>query len=61
MLAAIKNSHAFGRDTIDGATMKIVAPIIAPIFRHIINLSLGSKKFPPEMEDLKNFAAPKIH
>ena len=46
MLAAIKNSHAFGRDTIDGATMKIVAPIIAPIFRHIINLSLGSKQFP---------------
>ena len=46
MLAAIKNSHAFGRDTIDGATIKLVAPIIAPVFKHVINLSLGSSRFP---------------
>ena len=46
MLLVLKRSHAFGRDLIDAATVKIAAPVLAPVFRHIINLSLGSSVFP---------------
>ena len=42
MLKKMKNSHAFGRDELDAATIKIVAPI----FAHLVNLSLGTAKFP---------------
>ena len=46
MIRAIKNSHAFGRDEIDGTTLKLVAHILAPTIAHIINLSLGTSHFP---------------
>ena len=42
----MKNSHAFGRDELDAAAIKLVAPILAPVFAHIINLSLGTVRFP---------------
>ena len=46
LLNNLKNSHAFGRDEIDGATLKLVAPILAPIIAHLINLSLGTSTVP---------------
>ena len=46
MLKNLKNSHSFGRDELDAATIKIVAPILAPIFAHLVNLSLGTARFP---------------
>ena len=46
MLKDCKNSKAFGRDNIDAHTLKLAAPVLAPILRHIINLSLGTGRFP---------------
>ena len=46
LIKNLKNSHAFGRDELDAASVKLVAPILAPIFAHIINLSLGTNNFP---------------
>ena len=46
MLKNLKKSHAFGRDELDAASIKIVAPILAPIFAHLVNLSLGTARFP---------------
>ena len=46
LMKHLKNSHAFGRDELDAASVKLVAPILAPIFAHIINLSLGTSRFP---------------
>ena len=46
MLSNLKHSHSFGRDELDPATIKLVAPILAPTFTHIINLSLGTSTFP---------------
>ena len=42
MLKNVKNSHAFGRDKLDAASLKLVVSI----FAHIINLSLGISRFP---------------
>ena len=42
----LKNSHAFGTDELDAASIKLVAPILAPVFAHVINLSLGTNHFP---------------
>ena len=42
----LKNSHAHGRDEIDTAKIKLVAPILAPVLAHLVNLSLGTPKFP---------------
>ena len=42
MLNSLKNSHAFGHDEIDGSTIKLVGPILAPVIAHLINLSLGT-------------------
>ena len=46
MINNLKNSHAFGRDEIDGASLKLVAPVLAPIIGHLINLSLGTSTVP---------------
>ena len=45
MIDNLKNSHAFGRDTLDAATLKIAAPVISPVITHIINMSMGTCKF----------------
>ena len=46
MIKKLKPSHAFGRDKIDGATLKIVGPHIIEVITHVINLSLGTSRFP---------------
>ena len=46
MLQSMKQSHAYGRDLIDSATVKLGAEILAPIFTHVINLSIKNRKFP---------------
>ena len=46
MIKNLKNSHAFGLDELDAASIKLVASDLAPIFAHVINLSLGTTNFP---------------
>ena len=46
MIKSLKQSHAYGRDAIDAATMKLGAEPLAPIIAHVINLSIRSQKFP---------------
>ena len=46
IISKLKNSHSFGRDLIDAATLKCAAHILAPTITHIINLSLGNSHFP---------------
>ena len=46
LISKLKNSHAFGIDRIDAATLKIAAGILIPSITHVINLSLSSGKFP---------------
>ena len=46
MIKNMKNSHAFGRDLIDSTTVKLGAEVLAPVFKHLINLSINSSKFP---------------
>ena len=42
----LKKSQSFGRDRIDGTTIKIFGPLILREITHVINLSLGSSRFP---------------
>ena len=46
MIRKLKNSHAFGIDQIDAATIKMAAGVLIPSIVHVINLSLGTGKFP---------------
>ena len=46
IIKKLKNSLAFGHDEIDAVTVKLTAGILAPSIAHIINLSLGTNKFP---------------
>ena len=46
MISKIKSSHAFRRDKVDTAVVKLAAPILVPIITHIVNLSLGTLSFP---------------
>ena len=46
MFRSLKQSHAYGRDLIDAATVKLGAETLAPIFSHVINLSIRNRKFP---------------
>ena len=46
MIKNLKNSHAFGRDNIDATAVKIGALILAPVITHVVNLSLGTSRFP---------------
>ena len=46
MIKSLKNSHAYGRDLIDSATVKLGAETLAPVFKHVINLSISSQIFP---------------
>ena len=41
-----KNSHAFGRDKLDAATIKMGGNYLCSPIAHIINLSLGKSTFP---------------
>ena len=41
-----KNSHAFGRDKLDTATIKSGGKYLAGPIAHMINLSLGTARFP---------------
>ena len=46
MIKKLKISHAYGRDQIDAASVKIASKhLIGPI-THIVNLSLGTNIFP---------------
>ena len=46
MIAKLKNSHAYGIDRIDAASIKMAAGILIPGITHVINLSLCQAKFP---------------
>ena len=46
MISKLSNSHAFGRDRLDAAIIKIAAPVITPVITHVIDLSLGTANFP---------------
>ena len=46
LLKKLKGSHAYGRDELDASLLKLVAPVIGPVITHVINLSLGTAKFP---------------
>ena len=53
MIRNLKTSHVFGRDRIDGATIKLIGPIISKVITHVINLSLGTQQFPAKWKFLK--------
>ena len=53
ILKSLKNSKATGLDTIDVATVKLLADLILPALTHIINLSLRSSTFPSEWKIAK--------
>ena len=40
-----KNSHVYGRDKIDAATVKMAAQFLVAPITHVINLSLTEKVF----------------
>ena len=42
----LKNSLAFGHDAINAVTVKTAVAVLAPPVTHIINLSLGTQRFP---------------
>ena len=46
IIKKFKNSHAFGRDNLDAATIKIGGKFLAGPITHIVNLSLGTANFP---------------
>ena len=46
IITKIKSSHAYGRDKIDGFTVKMAGQILAPVLVHVINLSLWTGQFP---------------
>ena len=46
MIMKLKNSHAFGIDRVDAATIKMATGILIPGITHVINLSLCSARFP---------------
>ena len=46
LISKIKGSHAYGTDELDASMIKLAAPVIAPIITHVINLSLGTARFP---------------
>ena len=46
IISKMKNSHSFGRDRVDAITIKLAAPILIPVLTHVVNLSLGTGKFP---------------
>ena len=45
MIKNLKNSHAYGRDKIDAATMKMAVKFLLEPITHVINLSLTGKVF----------------
>ena len=46
IISKMKNSHAYGRDLIDGRMIKLAGKILAAPIAHVINLSLGTQTFP---------------
>ena len=46
IIKKIKNSHAFGRDNIDAATVKAAKKYQVKPITHVVNLSLGTSRFP---------------
>ena len=46
MIMKLKCSQSFGRDNIDSRILKLACPVIAPAIMHVINLSLGTSRFP---------------
>ena len=46
MIAKLKNSHAYGRDLIDGSTVKLAAKYLSGPIAHVVNLSLETETFP---------------
>ena len=53
MISKLKNSHAIGRDKIDGSTTKMVGKYLAKPIAHCINLSLGTSVFPQKWKIAK--------
>ena len=59
MLKNHKNSHAYGHDKIDAATVRLARTVLAGPIARVINLSLGTNRFVQKWK-VANFATKKI-
>ena len=46
IIKKLKNSSAFGHEGIDALTLKLKAEILVDAVTHVVNLSLGTRRFP---------------